>query len=195
MNRICLLRPRRFEDDRGWFSETWSRRSFAAAAGTDVEFVQDNHSLSRQPYTLRGIHFQRPPHAQAKLVRCVRGRILDVAVDLRKRSPTFGTWQGVEMSAENGLQLFLPAGYGHGFLTLEPDCEVVYKVDDVYAPDCDGGIVWNDPDVGIDWGLPAGTMPVLSPKDAGLPRLADFDSPFSYDGVPMGTPETWLPGA
>jgi dTDP-4-dehydrorhamnose 3,5-epimerase len=195
MNRICLLRPRRFADDRGWFSETWSRRSFAAATGTDVEFVQDNHSLSRQPYTLRGIHFQRPPHAQAKLVRCVRGRILDIAVDLRKGSPTFGTWQGVEMSAENGLQLYLPAGYGHGFLTLEPDCEVVYKVDDVYAPDCDGGIVWDDPDVGIDWGLPADTMPVLSPKDAGLPRLADFDSPFSYDGVPMGTAETWLTGA
>lgn len=195
MNRICLLRPRRFEDDRGWFSETWSRCSFAAATGTDVEFVQDNHSLSRQPYTLRGIHFQRPPHAQAKLVRCVRGRILDIAVDLRKGSPTFGTWQGVEMSAENGLQLYLPAGYGHGFLTLEPDCEVVYKVDDVYAPDCDGGTVWNDPDVGIDWGLPAGATPVLSPKDAGLPRLADFDSPFSYDGVPMGTPDTWLNGA
>ncbi len=195
MNRICLLRPRRFEDDRGWFSETWSRRSFAAATGIDVDFVQDNHSLSRQPYTLRGIHFQRPPRAQAKLVRCVRGRILDIAVDLRKGSPTYGTWQGVELSAENGLQFYLPAGYGHGFLTLEPDCEVVYKVDDVYAPDCDGGIVWNDPEIGIDWGLPAGATPVLSPKDAGLPRLADFDSPFSYDGVPMGTPDTWLNGA
>lgn len=186
MSTVRLITPRRFEDARGWFCETWSTRAFAASTGTEVAFVQDNHSLSRPAHTLRGIHFQRPPHVQAKLVRCVRGRILDVAVDLRARSPTYGRWVAAELSAEIGAQMFVPGGFGHGFVTLEADTEVVYKVDDFYAPECDGGIVWNDPTIAVDWALPAGAEPVLSPKDVALPRLAEFDSPFAYDGVPLG---------
>ena len=185
MGTVHLIEPRRFADSRGWFSETWSTRGFAAATGSSIDFVQDNHSLSRPQWTLRGIHFQRPPHVQSKLVRCVRGRIFDIAVDLRRGSPTYGHWVGAELSGENGRQLFIPGGYGHSFVTLEPDCEVIYKVDDFYAPDCDGGIVWNDATIAVDWGLPAGTEPMLSPKDAALPSLAEFDSPFAYDGIPL----------
>ena len=182
---VILLRTPRYGDYRGWFSETWSRARFSAA-GIDCDFVQDNHSLSRPLHTLRGIHFQRPPHAQAKLVRCLRGRIYDVAVDLRRGSPTFGRWVGVELDAASGRQLFIPVGFGHGFVTLEPDTEVFYKVDDFYSAECDGGIRWDDPAIGIDWGLPAGAEPVLSPKDTVLPMLSEFDSPFDYDGVPLG---------
>jgi dTDP-4-dehydrorhamnose 3,5-epimerase len=150
----------------------------------DYHFVQDNHSLSRVQGTLRGIHFQTPPHGQDKLVRCVRGRILDVAVDLRRGSPTFGHWVSLELSAENGRQLFVPIGFGHGFVTLEPDTEVIYKVTDYYAPECDGGIRWNDPAIGVDWQL-AGAGPQLSAKDEKLPFLQDFESPFEYDGRPL----------
>ncbi|MFN3352098.1 MAG: dTDP-4-dehydrorhamnose 3,5-epimerase family protein, partial [Brevundimonas sp.] len=134
--------------------------------------------------TIRGIHFQSPPHAQAKLVRCVRGRIIDYAVDLRKGSPTYGQVAFAELSGENGRQLFVPVGYGHAFVTLEPDTEVAYKVSDVYSAECDGGVAWDCPDIGIDWPLPP-SGPVLSDKDRALPRLAEFDSPFAYDGVPM----------
>lgn len=155
-----------------------------AAAGIDVAFVQDNHSLSRDIGTIRGIHFQRPPHAQAKLVRCVRGRIMDYAVDLRAGSPTYGSHVALELSADNGAQLFVPVGFGHAFVTLEPDTEVVYKVSDVYAPECDGGIAWNDPRLAIDWPLPA-SGPILSNKDIALPTLDAFDSPFVYDGHPL----------
>lgn len=186
MSPVRLITPRRFADDRGWFSETHSDRTFARETGTTVRFVQDNQSLSRPVHTLRGLHFQRPPHAQAKLVRCLRGRIFDVAVDLRRGSPTLGHWVGAELDAASGRQLFVPAGFAHGFLTLEPDTEVFYKVDDFYSAECDAGIRWDDPAIGIDWGLPAGVAPVLSPKDATLPGLADFDSPFEYDGVPLG---------
>lgn len=185
MNTVRLITPRRFEDDRGWFSETWSARTLAATLDRRIDFVQDNHSLSRPQWTLRGIHFQRPPHVQSKLVRCTRGRVFDVVVDLRRNSPTWGRWVGAELSGENGRQMFVPGGFGHAFLTLEPDCEVLYKVDDYYAPECDGGILWNDPTVAVDWGLPAGVAPVLSSKDTLLPTLADFDSPFEYDGVPL----------
>lgn len=185
MSTVRLITPRRHEDARGWFSETWSTHAFAAETGRSIAFVQDNHSLSRPRWTLRGIHFQRPPHAQAKLVRCLRGRILDVAVDLRRGSPTWGHWVAAELSAADGRQLFVPAGFGHAFLTLEPDCEIAYKVDDFYAPDCDGGIAWNDPTIAVDWRLPAGVAPVLSPKDEILPTLAAFDSPFEYDGEPL----------
>ena len=129
-----LFIPRRFEDSRGWFSETYSARQFRALAG-DVDFVQDNHSCSRAAGTVRGLHFQLPPHAQAKLVRCAKGSIFDVAVDIRRDSPTFGRWVGAELSAANHRQLFVPAGFAHGFATLEPDCEVIYKVDNYYAPD------------------------------------------------------------
>lgn len=180
---VVRITPKRFQDARGWFSETW-RRDRYFAAGIDVEFVQDNQSYSGPSGTLRGIHFQTPPFAQAKLVRCLRGRIWDVAVDLRAGSPTFGQWVAAELSAERGEQLFVPAGFGHAFLTLEPDTEVAYKVDAVYAPECDGGIAWNDPDLAIDWPLP-GAAPELSDKDARLPLLKDFVSPFAYDGRPL----------
>lgn len=181
--KIQLIETPRFGDDRGWFSETWSRAKFAAK-GIDLDFVQDNHSRSAHVGTIRGLHFQKPPHAQAKLVRCVRGSIIDYAVDLRKGSPTYGQVAYAELSAENGRQLFVPVGFGHAFVTLEPDTEVVYKVSDVYAADCDGGVAWDCPDIGIDWPLPP-TGPVLSDKDRKLPKLADFDSPFEYDGEPM----------
>lgn len=182
-NKIQLIETPRFGDDRGWFSETWSRAKFAGK-GIDLDFVQDNHSRSAHVGTIRGLHFQTPPHAQAKLVRCVRGSIVDYAVDLRKGSPTYGKVAYAELSAENGRQLFVPVGFGHAFVTLEPDTEVVYKVSDIYAADCDGGVAWDCPDIGIDWPLPA-SGPVLSDKDRKLPRLADFDSPFEYDGEPM----------
>ncbi|WP_288937907.1 dTDP-4-dehydrorhamnose 3,5-epimerase [uncultured Sphingomonas sp.] len=177
-----LIHPHRHGDARGWFTETYNRAAFAAR-GIDVTFVQDNHSLSTPIFTLRGLHFQTPPRAQDKLVRCIRGRIFDVAVDVRKGSPTFGKWVGAELSAENGDQLFIPVGFAHGFLTLEPHCEVVYKCSDTYAPDHDGGIAWDS--AGIDWPLPAGVTPELSPKDTRQPTLADFNSPFTYDGRPL----------
>ena len=180
---VLLITPRRFEDERGWFSETYSDRAIEAL-GVTHPFVQDNHSMSRPVGTLRGLHYQAPPHAQAKLVRCVRGRIWDVAVDIRKGSPTYGAWTAAELSAANGSQLYVPAGFLHGFVTLEPDTEVIYKVSSYYAPESDGGILWNDPDLAIDWPLPAGG-PTLSAKDVKLPTLAAFDSPFTYDGVPL----------
>lgn len=163
--------------------ETYSETALAKI-GVTCRFVQDNHSLSRFTGTIRGIHFQSPPHAQDKLVRCTRGRIIDYAVDLRHGSPTYGQHVAAELSADNGDQLFVPVGFGHAFVTLEPDTEVMYKVSDVYAPQCDGGIRWDCPDIGIDWPLPFGG-PTLSDKDVRLPALADFDSPFSYDGNPL----------
>ena len=178
-----LITPRRIGDDRGWFSETYNQRRLAEHR-IDTVFCQDNQSLTRAAGTLRGMHFQRPPHAQAKLVRCVAGRIFDVAVDIRRSSPTFGRWVGVELSAENGRQLFIPVGYAHGFLTLEGDCAVAYKVDDFYSAECDSGIAWNDPDIGIDW--PLGATPKLSAKDAKLPPLTAIDADFEYDGAPLG---------
>ena len=189
---VQLIRPKRFGDARGWFTEVYSVPAFAAL-GIDCAFVQDNHSLSAPAFTLRGLHFQTPPRGQDKLVRCIRGRIFDVAVDVRKGSPTYGQWVGAELSAENGHQLFIPIGFAHGFVTLEPDCEVTYKCSDTYAPDYDGGIRWDDPALrsldgqggGIDWGMPAGTTPELSAKDKVQPLLAEFDSPFPYDGRPL----------
>lgn len=179
----ALLRAPRFGDARGWFMETYSEAR-ARAVGFDVRFVQDNQSFSAQTGTIRGLHFQRPPHAQAKLVRCVRGSIMDYAVDLRRGSPTYGEWVGGKLTAEGGEQLFVPIGFAHGFITLEPDVEVAYKVSDVYAPDCDGGIAWNDPAIGIDWPLPTSGA-VLSDKDKALPFLTEFESPFEYDGQPL----------
>ncbi len=179
---VRLLTPKRHGDARGWFTEVHSVPAFAAL-GIDVPFVQDNHSYSAPAFTLRGLHFQTLPRGQDKLVRCIRGRIFDVAVDVRKGSPTYGEWVGTELSAENGHQLFIPIGFAHGFVTLEPDCEVTYKCSDTYAPDHDGGIAWDS--VGIDWPMPAGTIPELSPKDTRQPTLAEFDSPFAYDGRPL----------
>lgn len=181
---VRLIVPRRFGDARGWFTEVYSEPAFAQL-GIECRFVQDNHSLSAPQYTLRGLHFQTPPRGQDKLVRCIRGRIFDVAVDVRKGSPTYGNWVGAELSAENGHQLFIPIGFAHGFVTLEPDCEVTYKCSDTYALDHDGGIRWDDPAIGIDWPMPEGASPELSTKDAAQPLLADFVSPFPYDGHPL----------
>ena len=175
-----LVTTRRFGDDRGWFAETYNARSLAEQ-GIDTVFVQDNQSFSAARGTLRGLHFQTPPHGQAKLVRCLRGAIFDVAVDVRAGSPSYGKWDGVELTAESGNQLFIPIGFAHGFVTLTDDCEIAYKVSDYYAPQSDGGIAWNDPQIGLDWPL-AGRDPVLSDKDRSLPLLAGFDSPFAYDG-------------
>jgi len=188
---LLVIVPRRHADSRGWFSETYNAKRLEPY-GLPDNFCQDNHSLSRPAGTLRGLHFQSPPHAQAKLVRCLRGRIFDVAVDIRRSSPTFGKWAGLELSAENGKQLFIPFGYAHGFVTLEPDCEIAYKVNDFYAPDCDGGIAWNDPDIAIDWPL-GGLSPLLSDKDAILPSLKDFAIDFAYDGKPLGELEEIVP--
>ena len=146
--------------------------------GIGVEFVQDNHSLSREVGTLRGLHFQAPPHAQAKVVRCGRGAIFDVAVDIRRGSPTYGEWEGYELTAENGDQLYVPVGFAHGFLTLEPDSEIVYKCSDYYAPETEGAILWNDPDIGIDW--PTKADPILSDKDAVAPLISELESPFIF---------------
>jgi len=180
---VKLLKPKRFEDPRGWFCETYNQKRFLEL-GIDVVFCQDNHSLSRPAGVLRGLHFQAPPHAQAKLVRCVRGRIWDVAVDIRAGSPTYGRWAGAEISADNGYQLFVPAGFAHGFVTLEPDTEVEYKVNAFYDKDSEGGLIWNDPALALPWPLPAGG-PVVSDKDAVLPGFSDFASPFGYDGTPL----------
>ena len=175
---VLLVTPQRFGDARGWFAETWNAPK-AALAGITTVFVQDNHSMSAAVGTLRGLHFQRPPHAQDKLVRCSRGAIFDVAVDVRRGSPFYGLWVGVELTAENGKQLLVPKGFLHGFVTRLPDSEVQYKCSDVYAPDCDGGIRWNDPQIGIDWG--GSGDPVLSAKDQAAPLLADFDTPFVWE--------------
>lgn len=173
---VKLITPVRFADDRGFFSETYNAERFRAA-GIAEEFVQDNHSLSRAAGTVRGLHYQSPPFAQAKLVRVVRGAILDVAVDVRKGSPTYGKWVKAELSAENGTQLLVPRGFLHGFVTLEPDTEVLYKVDAPYSKAHDGAVVWNDPDLAIGWGIdPAAAT--LSEKDAGALAFRDFRSPF-----------------
>lgn len=169
---VLLVEPRRFEDTRGWFMETWSEVATREAFG-GVRFVQDNQSLSRAVGTVRGLHFQLPPHAQAKLVRVVRGAILDVAVDIRAGSATFGQHVAVELSAANARQLFVPPGFAHGFITREPDTEVAYKVSDIYAPACEGGLLWNDPALGIDWG-PEAASAVVAERDRSWPALADL---------------------
>jgi dTDP-4-dehydrorhamnose 3,5-epimerase len=173
---VKLFVPRRISDARGYFVETWNRQVFAEA-GVDVEFVQDNASFSALAGTVRGLHFQIPPKAQAKLVRIVRGSIFDVAVDLRRSSPSFGRHVSAVLTAEGGEQLFIPAGFAHGLCTLEPDTEVAYKISGAYSPEHDKGIAWNDPDLGIEWPL-EGLDPTLSDRDRKLPRLADAGSPF-----------------
>ena len=176
--KLCIfIESKRHGDRRGFFAETYSRRQYAER-GIDEEFVQDNHSLSREVSTLRGLHFQAPPHAQAKLVRCGRGAIFDVAVDIRRGSPTYGQWEAYELTAENGDQLYVPVGFAHGFITLEPDSEIVYKCSDYFAPETEGALLWNDPEIGIDW--PTKADPILSDKDAAAPLLADLDSPFIF---------------
>ena len=174
---LIHIKPQRHGDHRGFFAETYSRRKYSEL-GIDVEFVQDNHSLSREVGTLRGLHFQAPPHAQAKLVRCGRGALFDVAVDIRRGSPTYGQWKAYELTAENGEQLSVPVGFAHGFVTLEPDSEIVYKCSDYYAPETEGAVLWNDPDIGIEW--PTDADPILSDKDAVAPLLSELESPFIF---------------
>ena len=176
---LLVITPARFGDDRGFFSESYSKTRMAEH-GVETEFVQDNHSLSARVGTVRGLHFQSPPHAQAKLVRCGRGVLFDVAVDVRKGSPTYGQWFGVELSFENGKQLLVPVGFLHGFSTRAPDTEIIYKCSDFYAPECDGAVRFDDADIGIDWGLT--DEAILSGKDEQAQSFADFDSPFVWEG-------------
>ena len=171
---VVILEPRKFEDDRGFFAETWHRAKFADG-GIDVDFVQENQSLSRHVGTVRGLHCQLEPHAQAKLVRVVRGEIFDVAVDVRAGSPTYGKWTGALLSAENMRQLFIPTGFLHGFVTRLPDTEVVYKCSDFYAPAHERSVRFDDPDIGINWGVDFKDA-ILSDKDARAPTLRAFSS-------------------
>ncbi len=173
---VWTFTPRRFEDERGWFSETFNAATLAEALG-GVTFVQDNQSLSRRRGTLRGMHFQIPPYAQDKLVRVLRGSALDVAVDLRRASPTYGRWVSALLSAENGVQIFVPKGFAHGFLTLEPDTEVLYKVSAYYSREHERGLSWSDPEIGVDWGLPDAEI-VMADRDRQFPRLADLPAFF-----------------
>jgi dTDP-4-dehydrorhamnose 3,5-epimerase len=176
---VLILSPARHGDARGFFSESWNRQRMLDA-GIDIDFVQDNHSVSAKVGTVRGLHFQSPPHAQDKLVRCGRGALYDVAVDIRRGSPTYGNWIGVELSFENGKQLLVPAGFLHGFVTRSPDTEIVYKCSDYYSPECDGAVRWDS--CGVDFGI-ASDEALLSDKDAKAPALADFDSPFVWEGA------------
>ena len=175
---VKRLVPRVLRDERGVFAETYSRRAFVEA-GLDVTFVQDNQSVSRAKGVVRGLHFQKPPHAQGKLVRVTRGAIFDVAVDIRHGSPSYGSHVATVLSAENWAQLWVPAGFAHGFCTLEPDTEVIYKVTDYYAPRCDAGIAWDDPALAIAWPVGAGEA-VLSDRDRKFPKLADLGPVFSF---------------
>lgn len=173
---VKRIRPARFADNRGFFSETWNAEKMRAS-GLDHKFVQDNHSFSALAGTIRGLHYQAPPMAQAKLVRVARGAILDIAVDIRRSSPNYGRWVAEELSAENGVQLLIPRGFLHGFVTLVAETDVLYKVDAPYAPEHDGAIRFDDPDLGIDWGI-APEAALLSEKDAKAPSFRDFVTPF-----------------
>ena len=169
---VLLITPKRHGDARGWFSETWSRKTLAEAAGVSADFVQDNQAFNARKGTLRGLHFQKAPYPQAKLVRVLKGAIYDVAVDLRDGSPSFGRWVAAELTAERGEQLYVPRGFAHGYCTLTDDTELFYKVDGLYAPETEGGLIWNDPDLAIAW--PLDGEPVLSEKDKVLPRLKEL---------------------
>ena len=175
-NEPILIKPTRHKDERGFFSEIYSRRRYREF-GINMDFLQDNHSFSWEPGTLRGLHFQAPPNAQGKLVRCGKGAIFDVTVDIRKGSPTFGHWDGYELTQENGHQLYVPVGFAHGFLTLKPESEIVYKCSDYYAPQAEGSIRWDDPSIGIKW--PLSENIILNERDAIAPLLKDFETPFN----------------
>ena len=176
---VKIIRPKKHGDDRGFFSETYTARAFADI-GINIAFVQDNHAFSAARGTLRGLHFQSPPFAQDKLVRVIRGAILDVAVDLRKGSPTFGQHVSAVISAKEWNQILVPIGFAHGLLTLEPDTEVIYKVSNFYSPQHDLGLLWNDPALGIDWPL-NDAEPILSAKDKVQPRLSELPAHFTYE--------------
>ncbi|WP_199621245.1 dTDP-4-dehydrorhamnose 3,5-epimerase [Paenibacillus alkalitolerans] len=175
---VKLIEPAVFVDPRGFFSESYNERKFHEN-GICIRFVQDNHSLSLEAGVLRGLHYQLSPKAQTKLVRCTRGAIFDVVVDIRRGSPAYGRWQGFILSADNHRQLLVPKGFAHGFCTLVPNCEVQYKVDEYYSPEHERGIAWNDPALGIDWPV---SKPVLSGKDGTYPNLAGAESNFEYEG-------------
>lgn len=174
---VYIIKPQVFGDNRGWFMETWSQKRMEDA-GLYYDFVQDNQSYSAQKGTLRGLHFQKGEAAQAKLVRCGKGAVLDVAVDLRQGSPTYKKWVAVELSAENKYQMLIPHGFAHGFLTLTNDVEFLYKEDNLYAPETDRVIIWNDPEIGVEWGI---KNPILSVKDQKAPKLCDCDIDFIYE--------------
>lgn len=173
---VWVHTPRRFEDDRGWFSEVFNAGAFSESL-RGVVFVQDNHSLSRKAGTLRGLHMQIPPKAQDKLLRVLRGSVLDVAVDVRRESPSYGRWVSALLSASNGAQIFVPKGFAHGFLTLEPDTEVLYKVSDYYSPEHERGLLWNDPALAIDWGFSEEQVTIVE-RDQHFPRLAALEQHF-----------------
>ncbi|MBA3666263.1 MAG: dTDP-4-dehydrorhamnose 3,5-epimerase [Sphingomonas sp.] len=175
---LVELRPRRFSDDRGFFSETWNQASWQDA-GINVDFVQDNYSLSSERGVLRGLHYQAPPAAQDKLVRVSRGAVFDVAVDIRHGSPTFGRWTGLILSAAEWNQLFVPKGFAHGFVTIEPGSEVQYKVSAAYSPEYDRAIRFDDPIIAVEWPIEAGAL-LLSDKDSAAPLLADRNTGFTY---------------
>lgn len=177
---VLILKPKIFEDNRGYFTETYNLKRAQDLAGLPTNFVQDNVSLSRLKGTVRGIHFQKPPFAQDKLVRVLKGRILDVAVDLRVGSPNFGQSVSVELSADNFLQLFIPKGFGHAFCTLEDNTEVQYKVTDYYAPEHDSGIIWNDKDLNINWPFKENEL-LLSDKDKALPSFSELEGVFQHN--------------
>lgn len=177
---VLVIAPKIFRDERGFFSETYNQKTLAAA-GFDQTFVQDNHSMSRDRGVVRGLHFQINPEPQGKLVRVVRGAIFDVAVDIRHGSPTFGQHVSRVISADNWEQLWVPVGFAHGFCTIEPDTEVIYKVTGYYSPECDRGMAWNDPALGIDWPVAADDA-VLSAKDKTHPPLGDLPAYFTYSG-------------
>jgi dTDP-4-dehydrorhamnose 3,5-epimerase len=179
---VKVLIPRRFGDARGFFAETWSAARLEAA-GLGHDFVQDNESLSAAAFTLRGLHYQAPPFAQAKLVRVVRGAVRDVVVDARRDSPRFGRWVAEDIDAGSGAQILVPRGFLHGFLTLEPDTQVLYKVDAPYDAASDGAVAWDDPDLGIDWGVAPDAV-ILSDKDRAAPAWRDFASPFAFGEIP-----------
>ena len=178
-----IIIPRRHADDRGWFSETYNDNRLGEV-GISCRFVQDNQSSSKRAGTLRGLHFQCPPAAQAKLVSVLRGRIFDVAVDIRRGSPTFGKHVSKELSAKSGYQLYVPIGFAHGFISLDDDTLVLYKVSDYYVPAQDSGVRWDDPEIAIQWPFKAGDI-IMSDKDQQLPLLKELASPFAYDGYPL----------
>lgn len=174
---VRILEPQYFEDFRGYYCETYSKRTMAQH-GIETVFVQDNHSLSLKKGTIRGIHFQNNPKPQIKLVRCTRGRVMDFVVDLRRDSPTFKKWVSVELTEENHKQIWIPSGFGHAFITLQDDCEVQYKVDELYYPEYDRAIAWDDPEIAIDWGI---QDPIISQKDTKAPTLAMSDVNFTME--------------
>jgi dTDP-4-dehydrorhamnose 3,5-epimerase len=183
-----LILPRRHYDERGWFCEIWSQRRLVEL-GINCDFVQDNQSYSKKAGTVRGLHFQRPPAAQAKLVSVLQGRILDVIVDLRRGSSTYGKYMAVELSAQDGAQLYIPVGYAHGFCTLEDEVHVLYKASQFYAPACESGVRFDDEQIGVNWPFATADL-TISKKDRELPPLEDFISPYSFDGYPMSLSPT-----